>query len=168
MSVDLGVSPLHSSHLRFEPTRSVATNKVLHKSDPQTLFRTTGINARRVCVRAMLDDNQTVFHLVSGDADDQELTLTLAENLTKDDTIDMDDVAILAQAEGIDPVTADGDQSDHVQSLIEDGVSVKACSNTLDMFDLTEADLVEGVETVSSGVGELTRLQNDGYAYIST
>jgi uncharacterized protein len=116
----------------------------------------------------MLDDNQTVFHLVSGDSDDQELTLTLAENLTKDETIDMDDVAVLAQAEGIDPVRADGDQSDHVQSLIEDGVSVKACSNTLDMFDLTEADLVEGVETVSSGVGELTRLQNDGYAYIST
>ena len=116
----------------------------------------------------MLEDNQTVFHLVNGDADEQELTLTLAENLTKDDTIDMEDVAILAQAEGIDPVTADGDQSDHVRSLIEEGVSVKACSNTLDMFDLSQTDLVDGVEVVSSGVGELTRLQNDGYAYIST
>ena len=116
----------------------------------------------------MLDDNKTVFHLVDGDSDDQELTLTLAENLTKDDTIDMEDVAILAQAEGIDPVTTDGDQSDHVRSLIESGVSVKACSNTLAMFDLEESDLVDGVEVVSSGVGELTRLQNDGYAYIST
>lgn len=116
----------------------------------------------------MLDDNKTVFHLVDGDSDDQDLTLTLAENLTKDDTIDMDDVAILAQAEGIEPVTTDGDRSDHVRSLIENGVTVKACSNTLDMFDLSEADLIEGVEVVSSGVGELTRLQNDGYAYIST
>ena len=116
----------------------------------------------------MFDDNQTVFHLVSGDSDDQELTLTLTENLTKDDTIDMDDVALLAQAEGIDPVTADGEMSDHVESLIEEGVSVKACANTLDMFDLSEADLVDGVEVVSSGVGELTRLQHDGYAYIST
>ncbi|WP_049997649.1 DsrE family protein [Halococcus sediminicola] len=116
----------------------------------------------------MLDDNKTVFHLVDGDSDDQELTLTLAENLTKDDTIDMEDVAILAQAEGIDPVTTDGDQSDRVRSLVESGVSVKACSNTLAMFDLEESDLVDGVEVVSSGVGELTRLQNDGYAYIST
>jgi intracellular sulfur oxidation DsrE/DsrF family protein len=115
----------------------------------------------------MFDDNQTVFHLVSGDSDDQEITLTLTENLTKDDTIEMDDVALLAQAEGIEPVRADGEMSDHVESLIDNGVSVKACSNTLSMFDLEEADLVDGVEVVSSGVGELTRLQHDGYAYIS-
>jgi intracellular sulfur oxidation DsrE/DsrF family protein len=114
----------------------------------------------------VLDDNKTVFHLIGGSADEQDLALTLAENLTKDDTIEMDDVAVLAQAEGIDPVTANGDESDRVRALIEDGVSVKACSNTLAMFDLDESDLVDGVETVSSGVGELTRLQNDGYAYI--
>jgi intracellular sulfur oxidation DsrE/DsrF family protein len=114
----------------------------------------------------MLDDNQTVFHLIEGGSDEQDVALTLAENLAQDDTIDMDDIAVLAQAEGIDPVTADGEHSDRVESLVNDGVSVKACSNTLDMFDLSEADLVDGVETVSSGVGELTRLQNDGYAYI--
>lgn len=84
----------------------------------------------------MLEDNKTVFHLIGGSADEQDLALTLAENLTEDDSIEMDDV------------------------------SVKACSNTLAMFDLDESDLVDGVETVSSGVGELTRLQNDGYAYI--
>jgi hypothetical protein len=115
----------------------------------------------------MFEDNQTVFHLVTGEDDEQELVLTLTENLTQDETIDMEDVALLAQAEGIEPVRADGERSDHVRSLIEEGVSVKACSNTLEMFDLEESDLVEGVETVSSGVGELTRLQKDGYAYIS-
>jgi intracellular sulfur oxidation DsrE/DsrF family protein len=114
----------------------------------------------------MFEDNQTVFHLIEGGSDEQDIVLTLAENLTQDDTIDMDDVAVLAQAEGIDPVTADGEKSDRVESLIESGVSVKACSNTLEMFDLSEADLVDGVEVVSSGVGELTRLHNDGYAYI--
>lgn len=115
----------------------------------------------------MFEDNQTVFHLASGDDEKQELVLTLTENLTKDDSIDMEAVALLAQAEGIDPVRADGERSDHVRSLIDDGVSVKACSNTMEMFDLNESDLVDGVETVSSGVGELTRLQKDGYAYIS-
>ena len=115
----------------------------------------------------MSEDNNTVFHLASGDGDKQELVLTLAENLTKDDTIDMDDVAVLAQAEGIEPVKSDGEGNDHVRSLIDNGVSIKVCSNTMEMFDLEEADLVNGVETVSSGVGELTRLQKDGYAYIS-
>lgn len=107
-----------------------------------------------------------MFHLISGDSNEQELALTLAENLTQDETIEMDDVTVLAQGEGIDPVTAGGDHSDHVETLIDDGVTFKACANTLDMFDIEEADLVSGVETVSSGVGELTRLQNDGYAYI--
>ena len=115
----------------------------------------------------ILDNNQTVFHLASGDEGHQELVLTLAENLTQDDTIDMDDVAVLAQAEGIEPVRADGEGSDHVESLIDSGVTIKACSNTMEMFDLEESNLLDGVETVSSGVGELTRLQNDGYAYIS-
>ena len=114
----------------------------------------------------MLDDNQTVFHLIEDGSEEQDLALTLAENLTEDETIDMDDVTVLAQGEGIDPVTADGEKSGRVESLINDGVTFKACANTLDMFDLEKADLVAGVETVSSGVGELTRLQNDGYAYI--
>ena len=113
-----------------------------------------------------MSDNRTVFHLIDGGSDEQDLALTLAENLATDDTIEMDDIAVLAQAEGIGPVTTDGEYSDRVASLVDDGASVKACSNTLDMFDLTEADLVDGVEVVSSGVGELTRLQNDGYAYI--
>ncbi len=115
----------------------------------------------------MFDDNQTVFHLTAGDADEQELVLTLTENLTKDDTIDMDEVALVAQAEGIDPLTVGSDGESQIRSLIENGVSVKACSNTLDMFDIDESELVEGVETVSSGVGELTRLEHDGYAYIT-
>ncbi len=114
----------------------------------------------------MLEDNKTVFHLIGSSADEQDLALTLAENLTEDDSIEMDDIAVLAQAEGIDPVTKEGDESERVRALVESGVSVKACSNTLAMFDLDESDLVDGVETVSSGVGELTRLQNDGYAYI--
>lgn len=114
----------------------------------------------------MVEANQTVFHLISGDSDEQELALTLAENLGEDETIDMEDIAVLAQGEGIEPIKADGSGSDQVQSLIDSGVSIKACANTLEMFDIDEADLVDGVETVSSGVGELTRLQRDGYAYI--
>ena len=109
---------------------------------------------------------RTVFHLIAGDAEDQQTTLVLAENLTKDETVEMDDIAVVAQADGIVPLTADGEGADDVRSLIGEGVSFKACSNTLEMKGIDESDLVDGVETVSSGVGELTRLQDDGYAYI--
>ena len=104
--------------------------------------------------------------MIEGDADSQDRALTLAGNLAEDDTVEMDDIVVLAQAEGIDPLTTDGYGADEVESLLDRGVVFEACSNTMEMMDLEESDLHDGVETVSSGVGELTRLQDDGYAYI--
>jgi len=109
---------------------------------------------------------RTVFHLIAGDGDQQETALTIAENLSNDGSVSMDDIAVVAQAEGIEPLTAGGEGSETVADLLDAGISFKACSNTLDMMDLSEGDLVDGVETVPSGAGELTRLQDDGYAYI--
>jgi intracellular sulfur oxidation DsrE/DsrF family protein len=109
---------------------------------------------------------RTAFHLTSGDEDHQNSVLTIAENLSNDETIEMDDIAVVAQAEGIAPLTKDGTHSDTVQELQDAGIAFKACSNTLDMMDIADDDLVEGVETVSSGASELTRLQDDGYAYL--
>jgi intracellular sulfur oxidation DsrE/DsrF family protein len=109
---------------------------------------------------------QTAFHLTSGDEDHQKTVLTIAENLSNDETIEMDDIAVVAQAEGIDPFTKGDTHSDTVQELLDAGIEFKACSNTLDMMDLEDRDLVDGVETVSSGASELTRLQDDGWAYL--
>ncbi|WP_049947897.1 DsrE family protein [Candidatus Halobonum tyrrellensis] len=109
---------------------------------------------------------QTVFHMIEGDEESMDRTLTLAGNLADDDTVDVDSIVVLAQAEGIDPLTKGGHGESEVQSLVEEGVSFAACSNTMEMMDLEESDLHDGVEVVSSGVGELTRLQNEGYAYI--
>ena len=121
----------------------------------------TPIARRAGCQRV-----QTVFHLIAADPQQQQTALTIAENLTEDDSVEIGDIAIVAQADGIEPLTADGDGSDMVESLLEKGISVKACSNTLELKDLAESDLVEGVEPVPSGGGELTRLQSEGYAYI--
>lgn len=109
---------------------------------------------------------RTVFHLIEDDAEKRETALTIAENLTQDDSVEMDEVAVVAQSHGIEPLTVGGEGSDHVRSLLDAGVSFKACGNTLDLMDLDEADLVQGVEPVPSGAGELTRLQGEGYAYV--
>ena len=107
---------------------------------------------------------QTVYHLIQSEAEGRDTALTIASNMVADGDPD-DDIAVVAQAEGIEPLKRDGEGSDDVRSLVEDGVAVKACGNTLDMFDLSADDLVEGVETVESGTRELTRLQDEGYAY---
>ncbi|MFC6719201.1 DsrE family protein [Natrialbaceae archaeon GCM10025810] len=109
---------------------------------------------------------QTVVHLVSGDETEQQTALAIAENLLADESGDIDDVAIVVQAGGIEAVTAGGDAADDVRHLLEDGVPVKACSNTLEMEGLEASDLVDGVETVPEGAVEVTRLQDEGYAYV--
>lgn len=54
-----------------------------------------------------------------------------------------------------------------MEALRERGVEFKQCRNALAGVETTEADLIDGVELVPSGVGELVRLQDDGYAYIT-
>src|SRR6056297_1323900 len=97
---------------------------------------------------------RTAFHLTSGDEEHQDTVLTIAENLSNDETIEMDAIAVVAQAEGIDPLTTDGTHSDTVSDLLDAGIDFRACSNTLDLMDLADEDLVDGVETVSSGASE--------------
>lgn len=109
---------------------------------------------------------QTVIHVISGDETEQETGLKIARNLIEDESGDIDDVAIVAQSKGIAAVTVDGDLADRVESLLSDGVSFSACSNTLAAMDLEESDLIEGVETVPEGAVEVTRLQTEGYAYL--
>lgn len=109
---------------------------------------------------------QSVVHLVSGDETEQETALAITENLLADESGTIDEVAVVAQAGGVEAIRADGEHEERVQSLQEGGVSFKACSNTLDMLDMDESDLVDGIETVPEGAVEVTRLENEGYAYL--
>ncbi|WP_198665631.1 DsrE family protein [Haloprofundus halophilus] len=111
----------------------------------------------------------TVFHFTD-DVSHQEHALGNVSNLLADDTVDLDDVVLLVNGSGFKLVYEE--QTEHaekLQELQEQGVSIRACENTMDRFSATQDDLVDGVETVPSGVGELTKLQaGEGYAYIKT
>lgn len=109
---------------------------------------------------------QSVVHLVSGDESEQKTSLAIARNLLDDETGSIDEVAVVVQAGGINAVRADGEFADRVRSLLDDGVAFKACRNTLELNDMDESDVVEGVETVPEGAVEVTRLQNEGFAYM--
>lgn len=109
---------------------------------------------------------QTVVHLLSGDESEQETALAIARNLLDDEASSIDDVAVVVQANGVEAIVSGNGNEQRVRALIGDGVSFKACRNTLDMMDLDESDLVEGIETVPEGAVEVTRLQSDGYAYV--
>ncbi|AHG02855.1 hypothetical protein HALDL1_03905 [Halobacterium sp. DL1] len=109
---------------------------------------------------------QSVIHLVSGDETEHRTALNIARNLLEDESDRIDDVAVVAQAGGIHAVTSDGEHGETVRSLMDDGVPFMGCSNTLEAFDLAESDLIDGVEMVPEGAVEVTRLQDEGWAYL--
>ena len=107
---------------------------------------------------------QTVVHLSSGDESEQETALAIARNLLDDESGSIDDVAVVAQADGIAALTSEGEFEDGVESLSDDGVPFKVCSNTMETMDTHESDRLGNAETVPEGAVEVTRLENEGYA----
>jgi intracellular sulfur oxidation DsrE/DsrF family protein len=60
-----------------------------------------------------------------------------------------------------------GSFEDKIKELIEEyDIMMKACKNSVEGTDMTEEDLIEGVEVVDSGVSELARLQCEDFGYI--
>ncbi|WP_232687523.1 DsrE family protein [Halobacterium zhouii] len=108
---------------------------------------------------------QTVFHHAR--REEADAVLSNVENLLDDDSVDVDAVAVVANAHGVYTLTEESRHPERVRELAEgEGVEFLACANSLASRDASEDDLLEGVETVPAGVGALTRLQSDGYAYV--
>ncbi|WP_049898980.1 DsrE family protein [Halococcus agarilyticus] len=109
---------------------------------------------------------KAVFHHSNDDTVLHERVVNNVANLLDDDSIDLDAVAVVTNSGGLALVTENSPQREHVETLMEHGVAFKQCRNTLAGTDTTAEDLIDGVELVPAGVGELTRLQAEGYAYI--
>ncbi|MFC3478608.1 DsrE family protein [Halobacterium litoreum] len=108
---------------------------------------------------------QVVFHHAR--REEAEHVLANVENLLGDDTVAVEDVAVVANADGVRTLTARSEHAIRVRTLREDdGVRFAACRNSLRSRDIEASALADGVETVPAGVGELARLQDDGYGYV--
>jgi intracellular sulfur oxidation DsrE/DsrF family protein len=108
---------------------------------------------------------KTVFHVSTPDA--AKIAVSKVQNLLADETIESDSVAVLFDAGGaIATLERGSDIADEVRELLVRDVEYRVCSNAVRNPAVDESNLIEGVKTVSSGVGELTRLQTRGYAYI--
>jgi len=111
----------------------------------------------------------TVFHFSAG-TDEQKHAIANVSNLLGDGSVNLGDVALVANGAGIKLVsTAESKHVADLQGLLAKGVSVYACENSMAAFGLSRSDLVSGVQPVPSGVGQLTKLQaGQGYAYVKT
>lgn len=106
-----------------------------------------------------------VFHCSSGDSADHDHVLANARNLLADDTVALDELAMVFNGEAVRAVVEHAPHAVEVAKLADD-VRFVACSNSLAGRDIDPGTLVEGVERGSSGVGTVAKLQDAGYHYV--
>lgn len=106
---------------------------------------------------------QTVFHVSETDA--YRTAEAKVRNLLGDTAVDIESVAVVVDRPSVIDAAA-LDLGETTAALAEMGATVKLCSNAARGADAGEEAFGRGVEFVSSGVGELTRLQDRGWAYI--
>ena len=109
---------------------------------------------------------KVVFHLSAGGEGRRRMVVNNMTNLLEDETVEIEELALVTNSAGIDLLTASGRFSAQIDALAEQGAQFKVCGNSLWQSEYDESELHPESEVVSSGVGELGRLQERGYEYI--
>jgi hypothetical protein len=111
---------------------------------------------------------RTAFHVTDSSVESHRRALLSVSNLLADPTVDADadaDVVVVANAGGVRMLT-ENPNANRVRALQRRGVRFVACRNSVERVGFGPGDLLDGVDVAGSGVGELARLQAEGYGYV--
>lgn len=110
---------------------------------------------------------KVIFHL--NEEEKVKIACRNIENLLMDieEEGEQIEVELLIHAAAVKSCKNDGNEDNHtLKEIIEKGVRIAVCNNTLNGLGIKKEDLIDGAVVVTSGVGELTRKQYEGWAYI--
>jgi intracellular sulfur oxidation DsrE/DsrF family protein len=111
--------------------------------------------------------HKVVFHVNVADEARWQEVLTNVENVQKAFGASSVEIEVVAHGAGIGLVQIkNATLRDRIATIEKTGPVFAACSNTLRKQQLTAADLTPGVRIVDSGVAELIRKQEEGFAYV--
>lgn len=109
---------------------------------------------------------KTVFHLSTDESSKVSELIGNLKNLKVDETVDIETIAVVLNADGVHTVLKNESASEYLEVLAEEGVKLKVCSNSIEGQEIDEEKLLDSIDIVSSGVGELNRLEEEGFNYI--
>ena len=116
--------------------------------------------------------HQVVFEVAMDGADKWQGALRNVENVRKALGVKTK-VVVVTHGKGVGMLLAKTSSENAglktaLEKLHADGVIFAACENTMKREKLEKKDLVELSTTVDSGVSEVIRKQEEGYAYIKS
>lgn len=113
-----------------------------------------------------LSQHRVVFELTSEDAEAWEGVLNNAQNLQQ--ALGPTSIEVVAHGKGLAMLTSSksGALRERMKRAADGGLMFMACENTMKRQNVKKEDLVPFATTVDSGVAEVVRKQESGWAYV--
>ena len=109
---------------------------------------------------------KVVIQVSDADSGKWNLALNNAKNVQTAFGADKVDIEIVAYGPGIGMLKMDSVVANRVDESKKSGIAIVACQNTMKAMKLTDADMLVNTSYVPSGVVEIIKKQQHGYAYI--
>jgi hypothetical protein len=93
------------------------------------------------------------------------LALANARNVRHDLGPDKVQIEIVVYGPAIRMLEMESDWHDRVTQVIDEGIRVIACENTMTSLKLTRNDMLGGVDFVKTGLAHVMRRELEGWAY---
>jgi intracellular sulfur oxidation DsrE/DsrF family protein len=112
------------------------------------------------------DKARLVIQVSTNDPATWNLALNNAKNIQKEVGKDNVDLEIVAYGPGINMLKVDSEVANRIDEAVDSGVQVVACQNTMRGMTLNQDDMNAKIGYVASGVVEIMRREQQGYAYL--
>lgn len=112
------------------------------------------------------DKQQVVIQVSDNDPKKWNLALNNALNVQKALGKDNVDVEIVAYGPGLNMMKADSKVAGRMNGVLDSGVGLMACGNTMKKMKVGKDDLAGGVTMVQAGVIHIMKRQSEGWAYV--
>lgn len=122
---------------------------------------TSDVRAQQTAQRS-----RVVIQMSDGDVAKWTLALNNAKNIQTDLGAANVDVEIVAYGPGIGMLRLESPLGGRVDEMLNGGVKVVACENTMKGQKLTHADMLANIGYVPAGVIEIMQKQQQGWSYI--
>jgi intracellular sulfur oxidation DsrE/DsrF family protein len=107
-----------------------------------------------------------VIQVSDADTGKWNLALNNANNVQKAYGADKVDIEIVTYGPGIGMLKMESAIANRIDDSKKAGISIVACQNTMKKMKLTNDDMLPNTSYVPSGVVEIMKKQNEGYAYL--
>jgi intracellular sulfur oxidation DsrE/DsrF family protein len=113
-----------------------------------------------------VEKEKVVIQVSQDDAAAWNLALNNAKNIQKDVGADKVDIEVVAFGPGLEMLKLESEVANRIGEMVDSGVKVVACQNTMRNRKVEPADINPKAGFVPSGVVEIMRRQQQGYAYL--